>query len=224
MGTVISASAAREDIVIDANKTLAAAAARGGNFATEAAERLGPLLTLYTAQETETKASSGAAGTARAQRAAANGVADDLVVEVADDLFEAGGRRRNDPFLALVLPGGARPIIGGAIESQPTRMRVAAKLLAKTQHPRIPKSTYDAAAERLNAGADALGAVIDQTRTPIAQADVSDEILTSLARLVRAELMSFKRSLIGQGFSETEVHTIIPDRPEKPGEPEKKED
>lgn len=221
MGTVIRSDAARTDIVDDAKKTLAAAKAKGDDVGAQAEERLSPLITLFEAHEAEAKASDAKATDARARRTAANRTTDDVVVEVSDDLYEAGGRRRNDPYLALVMPGGAGPITDATLELQPVRMRITARLLGKAKHPRIPKATLDGAASRLASAADSLDVVINATRDDLIAADVDDQAMTTLARLMRNELMGLKRFWLGAGWSETEVHEIIPDRPEPA--PKKKE-
>ncbi|MCC6620597.1 MAG: hypothetical protein IT385_05050 [Deltaproteobacteria bacterium] len=226
MGQVVSADAARETIVADAEQTLTNARARQGELLAEAEAALGPALALYHEAASEAAAADRAAADARARRQVANDTADGIVVEVVDDLFEAGGRTRHDPFLAVALPGGAGPIAGGALEDQPARMRLAARLLGKVNHPRIPKATLVAAADRLAAAANPLADVIDQTRDVIVTAEVADKTLTALARVVRSELIGLKRRWIGQRMSETEIHKLIPDRPSarpKPKDEDKKD-
>lgn len=213
MGTVIGADAARDDIVSDTKKAVAAAQAKGGETASSASERLGPVIGLYEAQFAEAKANADKAVAARARRSEANRAADEVVVEVADDLFEAGGRRRNDPYLALVIPGGASPITDVAVDLQPIRMRVTARLLKSAKHPRIPQATLESAGQRLDDAAAALDQALIATRDDLVNDDVSDKVLTTLARVMRTELVALKRQWIGAGWSESEVHEIIPDRP-----------
>ena len=71
------------------------------------------------------------------------------------------------------------------------------------------------------AAAEPLAAVIRETADVIVEADMADQVLTALARLVRAELMSLKRLWIGRGMTETQVHGIIPDRPAPKKDPKK---
>jgi len=216
MGQVVSSDSGRDTIVADVKATLVSATARGGALKADAEAGLGDTLALWEVAEGEAKAESAAAAAARAERAVANDVADAVVVEVLDELFEAGGRKRNDPFLAIAAPGGASPIVNAGLETQPTRMRLAAKVLGKVKHPRIPKETLVAAAERIAAAAKPLAKVIAETSEVILAADVSDQTLTALAKLMRADLMALKRKWIGQQMSESEVHQIIPDRPDAP--------
>jgi len=224
MGSVVSADDAREAQIEDGTKALANARARGGQVQIDAETKLAPVLALVAATEEEASALAQKAIEARARRGVANDAADAVVVEALDDMFEAGGRTRNDPIMAVAAPGGATPITAAALESQPVRMKLVAKVLARLAHPKIAPELLQAASARIAQAADPLAKVVRETADAIIEAEMADQVLTALARLVRNELMGLKRMWIGRGMKDSEIHEIIPDRPDRPEQPPKKKD
>lgn len=222
MGAVVGAEDGRAQQVADGRTTLANAQARGGQVKEDAEATLGPVLALYDASEAEATSLALRATAARARRGVANEAADEVVVEELDRLYVAGGRTRNDPILAIAAPNGATPIIRAGLDEQPVRMRLVAKVLAKVKHPRIEPAVLSEASARIAAAADPLAVAVRETADVIVEADMADEALTALARLVRVELMALKRLWLGRRMSESEVHDIIPDRPA--AKPKPKED
>lgn len=52
------------------------------------------------------------------------------------------------------------------------------------------------------------------------QVSVLSRVRTALGKVVQAELTNLKRAYKIEGFSESEIHAVIPDRPGKTKKPE----
>jgi len=213
MGEIIRAGAAREDIIKDARTTLEKASVRDDAWKLPAEERLGTVLTLVDSLEVERKALEITAGPLTAAVDKQNGAADLVLVREVESLFDKGGRRRNDPLLAVLAPGGAAAYTDGPTDEQPLRMKLFAKLLKKVGHKRIAKAETDAASDRVTAAVVPLAAAIDAAKEPVAELALVDRTITALAKLLRMELVGLKQGWKSAGFSEAEIHEVIPDSP-----------
>ncbi len=213
MGEVIRSRSDRADIVADARKSLEGARLRGGDFAGPAEERLAPALEIYDGVAAELEAKKGAVMPLRIAVDKANGDADDVITITTEGLYNLAGRRRNDPWLATLAPGGASAYADGPTAEQPVRMALFANLLRKIGHRHIDKAETDAAADRIEAAAKPLAEALQALAGPAAEVALLDRVTTALARTLQMELVNLKRLWKSQGHSEADIHAVIPDRP-----------
>ncbi|PIV98444.1 MAG: hypothetical protein COW42_14640 [Deltaproteobacteria bacterium CG17_big_fil_post_rev_8_21_14_2_50_63_7] len=214
MGQIIRAGAAREEIIKCGRDTLDAARQRDDAWKKPAEERLAPVLELCDGIAAEMVALGRVVQPLRQGIDMQNEVADDIIVRVVEQLFDLGGRRRNDPWLALLAPGGAGAYTDGPTDEQPRRMALFAKLLRKLGHKRIAKAETDAAADKIDTAAKSFGEAVAAAEQPMAELSLVERTLTALAKVVRMELVSLKQGWKAAGFSEAEIHRVIPDSPD----------
>lgn len=213
MGSVIRASAAAEDIFADAHTAYNNATARGGAALSLADQTITPVLKVADGVFAQIKTADAAAKPLLAALNAANERADDLFQKVADDIWNAVGRPASDPYLSVLLPGGSSFYVDGDVSEQPDKMLLFVELLKSGIHPRLPKADADAAINAVQTEADILRAAVDAAQPPRTKLQLLGRVYTSLARVTALQLASYKRMLKAGGFSEADIHKIIPDRP-----------
>ena len=91
-------------------------------------------------------------------------------------------------------------------------MNLLATLLEANLHPRIPADRATDAAGKIRTASGALAETIKAVAPLRSEVRQYEQTLGSLARIGQVELGRFKKSLLSQGFSEPDVHTVIPDR------------
>ncbi|MCB9789149.1 MAG: hypothetical protein H6744_20935 [Deltaproteobacteria bacterium] len=219
MGEVIRSRSDRADIVADARKTLEAARLRGADFAGPAEERLAPTLEIYKGIASELETKREALMPLRIAVDKANADSDDVITIEIEGLYNLAGRRRNDPWLATLAPGGASAYVDGSTAEQPVRMTLFANLLRKIGHRQIDKAETDAAADRIEAAAKPLAEALQALAGPAAEVALLDRVTTALARTLQMELVNLKRLWKAQGASEADIHSMIPDRPSATSRP-----
>src|SRR5689334_4411083 len=154
MGEVIRRTAAADDIVADLRTTLTNARARTGSEIASAAEaRLAPLVTLIDSVLTRRAGARTEAGPRLAELDTADGVADRLVMQVEDELWNTLGRPAHDASFAILFPGGSGWYTDGDVNEEPERMEMLADLLASGVHPRLSFSSGAETLRRLRDGA-----------------------------------------------------------------------
>jgi hypothetical protein len=215
MGEIIRKDAAVENIVEDAKTTLTSAAARGGRWKELADARLGSVLTLFGNIETQRKTAEDAHAPHVATIDMRNEKADKTIGKVYDIIWNEVGRPAWDAALAILFPDGIAYYAEGDTDEQPARMEILVRLLQSGIHPKLSKATADSCAAEIAAEATALDAAVSAGRTTGAAVKVLGRVRTSLAKVVHAELSSLKRLYKAEGFSEAEIHSVIPDRPSK---------
>jgi len=222
VGEVISRKAARERIIEDikTTRTAAAAKAAGPDGVTWAAAdaRLSGGIALWDATLTKALAARAALTPLTAALGVANEISDDVIRANADIIWNELGRPANDPIFELLFPGGSGFYADASVDDQPHMMLLLAELLesnlsAKLAANLAPKVTAirDEAAK--------LGAAVEAAREPRATAKVYDRMLTAVARSAHFELAKLKRFWKSEGLSESDIHSVIPDRPRSYGVP-----
>jgi hypothetical protein len=213
MGEVIRKSATNEDIVADVRRTLTNAQAKGGRWKEAAEAELGPVLALIDGVQGQLAAAQRAlaplSAAAQGRREEANAV----LGRVSDDVWNDVGRPRSDAALALLFPNGVASYTDGDLEEQPDRMALLAQLLETTGHPRLAPDTAKAQAQRVRAAAEALRAAVGPAASASAQLDVLQRVRRAVVVSAQATLMSLKRVYKNAGFTEVDIHAVIPDRP-----------
>lgn len=217
MGNPISPRAAASDILADVRTTHTRATARGGKWQEHADTRLASVLALGAGIETQLATARDTAAPFIAAVNAENDRADDLLGRVSDDVWNAVGRPANDPVLSILFPGGFAYYAEGNTEQQPTRMEILAQLLEANLHPKLTPQQAQAYAADVRASATKLDKTLDDARLPVARVEVLERVYTAVARSAGIELANLKRMYKAEGFSESDIHTVIPDRPRSSG-------
>lgn len=222
MGEVIRKTAAMSDILDDFGTAHSRALAKGGIPAKIAGERLSPLAGLIGTMLGEQKAAKDAAAPLVLQLDVANERADKAVGAAADAIWNAVGRPGpgSDAALSILFPGGNTFHVDGDVTEQPDKMDLLVQLLGAGLHPKLPAADAKQASDSIAAEAVVLRAAVEAARAPQAKALLMDRVIQAIARAAAIELANFKRVLKANHLSETEIHSIIPDRsspaPKKP--------
>ena len=213
MGSTIRQTAAVADIHKDVDTTYTNAAARGGVALSLADQSIGPVLKIAATVATQITAVNEGAKPLLAALDAANDHADDLFNKVSDDIWNAVGRPATDPYLSVILPGGSAFYVDGDVTEQPDKMLLFVELLRAGIHPKLPKADADKAADSVEAEGAVLRAAVDAAQGPRTKLQLLERVYTALARIGALQLAAYKRLLKANGFSESDAHAIIPDRP-----------
>lgn len=213
MGNTIHSRAAQDDIVADVKATHTNATARGGRWQALADEKIGPIVALLGSIAAQRVTAGQEATTRGAELAVASGAADDVVGKVADDVWNAIGRLKTDAHYSLLFPGGIVAYTEGDAATQPTRMQILAQLFEANLHPKLTAAQGQAFATTVRTSALQLRQASDLARDAAAAAEVLDRVHVAVARVGALELAALKRLYKAEGFSEKEIHEVIPDRP-----------
>jgi len=219
MGHVISRTAAADDILKDANTAHEQGHARGGKAAEIVEHRLTPTMGLLDTVKGERAPLEEQLVTLRASRDASAGRAEALVGECFDVLWNRVGRPRSDSRLDLMFPGGVGAYTDGSVEGLPDRMGVLIDLLGRNLHPLLTSELTTEWATKLGPARTELAAANTAIVAPLARSTVLDRTYYSLVRTLQTGLMATKRDLKSEGFSEAQIHEIIPDRRPAPSKP-----
>ncbi len=220
MGQMIQKDAAADDILTDANKALTNATARGGRWKELADARLGGPCALFADFNGQFEAAKLAHAPHAATIAALNVQADKKIGKAYDFVWNDVGRPAADAALSVLFPEGIGTYTEGETSEQPDRMRILVALLEAGIHPKLSPNIAQACAAELSAEADTLEAAVVAGRQTGAKVKVLSRVRTALAKVVHTELTNLKRAYKIEGFSETEIHAVIPDRPGKTKKPE----
>ncbi|UQA56779.1 hypothetical protein [Polyangium aurulentum] len=213
MGKIIRKKGAVDDIFDDVRTTHVNAVARGGIWKAVAEERLASVMAAIEQTETELAQAEAQAIPIFAALEAENLKADRLLGKVSDDIWNAVGRPASDPYYGILFPGGFAHYADGDVTAQPARMTVLVELLRKGMHPTLPADVALASADAIEAAANELRVRVDAASVPRAKLATLGRMRDSVARTAQTVLSGLKRIYRGYGFTEAEVHTVIPDRP-----------
>jgi hypothetical protein len=212
MGTVIRRTAAAEDIMSDLALTLTRARARGGAWQTHAEARVAPVQVLGEGLAMQLGQAQRELVPLMAARDAADDVADDGIGLIMDEIWNRLGRPGSDPMLSIVFPGGIRHYTEGDTDQQPHRMELLAGLLEAGALTKLGAEQSKALAQRVRELAAPLKEAAEKTTAPRARVDLLKSEINALARVGQTELVHLKRLYKSEGFSEADIHTVIPDR------------
>jgi len=215
MGEIIRRDAAADDIVADAKTTLTNAKSRGGRWNELAVQRLGPVLGLFGSVEAKRAAAVEALTPLEAEVDSRNRHADATLGKQYDLIWNEIGRPAYDAALSVLFPDGIGYYAEGDTEGQPDRMEILVELLKSGIHPKLSEAAATAAANEIKAAGDALRTAVEAAGKPAAQVKVLGKVRVALAKVIHSELSNLKRLYKADGFSEAEIHTVIPDRPSK---------
>jgi hypothetical protein len=213
MGETIRKSAAAADIKKDVDDTLFNAAAKGDLWKSLAEERLGPAMTVLAKVDTDLAIERELLRPLDAILSDIDDDADRLLGEIAEDLWASIGRPAADPCFSLLFPGGVIFYTDGEDECQPDRMILLAELLEVGVHPKLDPDLAQAAAGKVRAKAAEYTAALQAAHGPRSRIKLLEKICGAVVRTAQMELVKLKRRYLAEGFSEAEVHEVIPDRP-----------
>ena len=216
MGETIRKTAAREDILQDVRQTHINATARGGIAADLANQRLLPVLAILASIGSQQEAAQAIAAPLLAALAVADARADKAVGKASDDIWNDVGRPASDAALDLLFPGGNAFYVDGDVTEQPDRMDLLVELINANVHPKLSLGIAQACTATIAAESALLRAAVESARPARAKLQLLDRVLTAVARSAAIEMGHFKRLLKANGFTEADVHTIIPDRSAAP--------
>lgn len=219
MGEVIRKDAAADDIIADVRAAAIDAATKEDKLKALAEELLSPLVKLIDAVDVRRKDAAKVAAPIVAAISTEDNTADKLLLDVHDVIYNALKRPANDPALAILYPGGTTVYTEGPNEEQPDRMDLLAELLEAAIHPRLDASTATASATRVRSEAETYRALVDSSRKPLARVKLLDKVWIAIARIGQISLTRLKKRYLAEGFTEVQVHTVIPDRPRPSGPP-----
>lgn len=213
MGEVISSKAAADDIFFDVETTHARAVARGGKWQQIEQERLGTLLTVIADLKARLSAAEAAVLPLKAAVEAQDKRADQFIGKLSDDIWNAIGRPAFDPTYDVVFPGGIAQYTAGANEEQPDRMDLLANLLEMRLISKLDPNGLKDIVKSVRDEAAAYRKVIDSYAQPRIELQQLQRAKTAIAHSAQMELSHLKRLYKASGFSEADIHTVIPDRP-----------
>jgi hypothetical protein len=215
MGDVVAKNAAAETIMGDVNTTLTRARARGGKWAELAEKLLANCIRLHGVAGAEREKAEGELRGLVASVDAQDDLADKLIAQISDDVWNKIGRPAFDPTYDVVFPGGINYYTGGPDAEQPERIELLAQLLEMNIIARLPEGDAKDMAGRLRATADNYRKAMAPSAGPRARLQMFERALTAVAHSGQIALAHLKRLYRTEGFSEAEIHTVIPDRPRK---------
>jgi hypothetical protein len=219
MGDVIRKDSAVVDIITDVKESYTKAKAKGELFGQIAEEKLGSTVELIHFTEGRLRKAREEFAPLHAALDVMDDQSDLLLKKTADDVWNSIGRPASDPAYEIIFPGGVSYYAEGSDEDQPNRMELLAELLESGVHPRLDKELAQNAANAIRAKAAEYRGLLDQLRMPKARVTLLEKVWTAISRSAQAELVKLKRRYKSEGFSETEIHSIIPDRPRAAGFP-----
>lgn len=212
MGLIIRKTAATEDIIADLRVTLANARARGGPWAALAEAQIGSAVALIDSTEARLAQAQDQADPRVAALDAKHEEADRLLERIWDEIWNEVGRPAADPALATLFPGGVSYYADGDVDGKPDRMELLAALLESNAHPRLAPATAASLAKRIYATAATLRSAVNAARGPSARVGLLQRVRRAIAATALKALANLKRSYKIEGFSESDIHTVIPDR------------
>jgi len=213
MGEIIRKTAAADDIILDLRTTLASAGAKGGSWKVLADKQLGGMLSLIDATEASKAHAEDRAAPLVAALDAKDDEADRLLGRIWDEIWNEVGRPAADPALATLFPGGIAYYSDGDVDGQPDRMELLAELLDSNPHPRLAPAVAKSMAKQVRASASGLRAAVIAARGPNARVQLLQRVWRAIATTAQIALAKLKRIYKLEGFSETDIHSVIPDRP-----------
>lgn len=212
MGNIIRKDAAADLIVADARTAYTQGTAQGGKMKEICEAELGPMVTLANSVEAELGQARATHLPLKAALDVANNNADDKLQRIFDDTYNDVGRPRYDPALSLIFPGGASYYAEGDTEDQPLRMELLARLFEKGLHPKLSAAQGQAKAAEVRAAAAPLQAAVDVAKLSAGQVRLLEKVWLAVAKSCFSALVNAKRLMKNAGFSEAEIHAVIPDR------------
>lgn len=215
MGDLVPKSAAAATIMADVETTLSRARARGGKWGELAEKMLGNAVRLSAMSAAERAKAESELRECQAAIEAQDDVADKLVAQLSDEVWNRIGRPSFDSTYDVVFPSGISYYTGGPDAEQPERMELLAQLLEMNIISRLPEEDAKAMAARVRAAVESYRKVLAPAAAPRARLKMFERASTAIAHSAQIALAHLKRLYLTEGFTEAEIHAVIPDHPRK---------
>lgn len=210
MPDLIGKTAAASEIMADVGTTYEKAKARGGVWFALAEKMLGGPLKLRDTLANQIRDVKAELRPLLAALDAQDDVADRLVGQISDEVWNAIGRPAFEPTYDVVFPNGIAYYTNGPDAEQPDRMELLANLLEMNMLARLPAEQAKAVAGRLREAAALYRKVLAPVGAPRVRLQMLERATVALAHSSQIALANLKRLYRAEGFTETEVHSVIP--------------
>jgi hypothetical protein len=208
-----------DDIIEDILTTYSRAVVKGGLWKSLAEEKLGPTVTILKTVKANLTILYETLKPLEEAIPAFDITADRFIAEKSDIIWNKLGRPGNDPAYSILFPGGIAAYTDGSNDEQPDRMDLFAELLEAGVHPRLDAMLAKEIAEETRKVAADYRTKVDAATGPRAKVKLLEKVKTAVARGGQLELRNLKRRWGAEGFTEAEIHTVIPDRPTSKAKP-----
>lgn len=215
MGDVVGRKAAAGTIMADVETTYEKAKARGGRWFELADRMIGGPLKLKETLAVQLREAEAEVRPLLAAVETQDEMADKLVGQISDEAWNGIGRPAADATYDVVFPNGIGYYTDGPDAEQPHRMELLAQLLEMKVLARLPADQVASMGKRLRDMAAAYRKVLEPVAAPRARLQMIERASTALAHSSQIALAQLKRLYRAEGFTEAEIHTVIPDRPRK---------
>jgi len=223
MGSVIDRSAAAEDIVRDASKTLADGKARSEatgdpRWWSMAQARVGRHLALYADRQAALAVVDADVERLRAVVKQVDDASDAAVTVVREKVWNEAGRPgpNADPDLEMLFPDGSDTYVEETIEGSGDALEFLGELLVAPGHPKVPAAVLAELSTVVLTHAERHRSAVGELKKPLARQKLLGKASTVIAKSLRLQLVKLKRAYELEGFSESDIHTVIPDRSKSP--------
>lgn len=213
MGTMISRNRAVSLIHADLETAVNKSAAVGGKVADIAAEELVEVHATLVQTEEELAAARAVEAPLVSALQVAHSKAIHEIRLIYDLTWNHVGRPACDHKLSLLFPSGSAHYVDGDPEKLPLRMELLARLFEKRLHPKLSKAQGESFAGALRAAAKMYSDALDAARLPVTNVVLLERTRTAMGRAAHAALAAFKRRLKAAGYTEAQIHEIIPSHP-----------
>lgn len=213
MGEVIGPGASFDAIESDIKATHQAASIRGDDWKTPAQNIIGPVVSLLLVIDGKLAPVIVPLEQLESELELMDSESDLLVGAERDFLWNELGRKAEDIYFEFIFPGGKNFYTKAKEDEQVSLMYLLAEILESNLHPRLDPAVAAASAGRIRAQTDAYKAKMDAIRPLRAKKELLSTVRKNVIRLGRSRLAALKRVYLAAGFSETEIHQVIPDRP-----------
>lgn len=214
MGQIIRKQASKEQIIGDVRTAYAEGVAQGGKMKDIVEAELAPTIQALDGMDIEL---AGAAKTAlplitalRAEVQKATAV----VARVYDDTWNDVGRPGTDGMMLMLFPDGYSYYTDVEAHELPTQMELLARLFEKGVHKKLTAAQNQAKALQLREAAKAVSDALEAAKLPASNVKLLERMEGVMAKVAHGSLVGAKRVMKNAGFTETQIHQVIPDRSE----------
>ncbi len=213
MGEVISNKAAADDIFADVETIHARAAARGGKWQQIEQDRFGALIGVIVGLKSRLGAAESAVLPLKAAIEAQDKHSDQFIGKLSDDIWNTIGRPAFDPTYDVVFPGGIAEYTTGTDEEQPDRMDLLADLLEMNLISKLDPAMLQDIVKSVRVESAAYRKIVEAFTPARVRLLQLQRAKTAIARCAQMEIANLKRLYKAAGFSEADIHSVIPDHP-----------
>ena len=213
MGEIIGANASSDAIEADIITSHQAASIRSDEWKVPAQNILGPVVSVLSVIDGKLKPVQITLSLLETEIVLVDEESDQIIGSERDLLWNALGRKADDVYFEILFPGGKSFYTRAKEDEQVSLMYLLAEMLESDLHPKLDPALAAASAGRIRAQADIYKAKVDAIRPVRAKAELLDTVRKNVVRAGRSRLVALKRSYLVAGFSEAEIHQVIPDRP-----------